>query len=91
MEKRLTTRLSVDHLSIHDIGPVSFDIDKGACVGLSGPSGSGKSSVARAGFLPELARRPLGDVQEFRAPVFRPEGHPLENLARVLARLMTDG
>lgn len=41
-------RLRVDHLGIHDIGPVSFDIDKGACVGLSGPSGSGKTLLLRA-------------------------------------------
>jgi len=48
MEKRLTPRLKVDHLGIHDIGPVSLDIDQGACVGLSGPSGSGKTLLLRA-------------------------------------------
>lgn len=41
-------RLSVDRLSIHNVGPVSFDIDKGACLGLSGPSGSGKTLLLRA-------------------------------------------
>ncbi|WP_372683005.1 ATP-binding cassette domain-containing protein [Desulfosarcina sp.] len=48
MEKSLVPRLRVDNLSIHDVGPVSLDIDKGECVGLSGRSGSGKSLFLRA-------------------------------------------
>lgn len=48
MEKPIVPRLRVDKLLIHDVGPVSLDIDKGECVGLSGRSGSGKSLFLRA-------------------------------------------
>lgn len=48
MEKPLIPRLRVDNLFIHDVGPVSLDIEKGECVGLSGRSGSGKSLFLRA-------------------------------------------
>ncbi|MEO1530391.1 MAG: ATP-binding protein [Planctomycetota bacterium] len=55
-----------------------------------GPSGSGKSSVVRAGLIPELARRPLGGSKKARVAVLTPGAHPLESLAAVLARLATD-
>ena len=48
MEKPLVSRLRVDNLFIHDVGPVSLDIGKGQCVGLSGRSGSGKTLFLRA-------------------------------------------
>ncbi|MEE4113368.1 MAG: ATP-binding cassette domain-containing protein [Desulfobacteraceae bacterium] len=48
MEKPLVPRLRVENLLIHDVGPVSLDIGKGECVGLSGRSGSGKSLLLRA-------------------------------------------
>ncbi len=48
MEKPLVPRLRIDKLLIHDVGPVSLDIGKGECVGLSGRSGSGKSLLLRA-------------------------------------------
>lgn len=52
-----------------------------------GPSGSGKSSLIRAGLFPELVRRPLPGFQRSRAAVLTPGGHPLEALARVILRL----
>lgn len=52
-----------------------------------GPSGSGKSSVARAGLLPELARRPLPGKQKALVAVFTPGMRPLESLATILARI----
>ncbi|MBY0429694.1 MAG: ATP-binding protein, partial [Rhodospirillales bacterium] len=55
-----------------------------------GPSGSGKSSLARAGLLPELARRPLPGMLAPRVVVLNPGAHPLEALAVVLARIATD-
>lgn len=55
-----------------------------------GPSGSGKSSLARAGLLPELARRPLPAHQEMRVVVVKPGATPLEALAVVLARIVTN-
>ncbi|HEV2550413.1 MAG TPA: ATP-binding protein [Stellaceae bacterium] len=52
-----------------------------------GPSGSGKSSLARAGLVPELARRPLAALKSPRIAVCAPGPHPLEALAAVLARI----
>lgn len=54
-----------------------------------GPSGSGKSSVARAGLIPELARRPLPGWKDARVAVLTPGSRPLEALAAVLARIAT--
>jgi WD40 repeat protein/diadenosine tetraphosphatase ApaH/serine/threonine PP2A family protein phosphatase len=51
-----------------------------------GPSGSGKSSLARAGLIPELARRPLPGKDKVQVAVLVPGVHPLESLAAVLAR-----
>ena len=55
-----------------------------------GPSGCGKSSLARAGLIAELARRPLAGWQMARVAVFTPGTRPLESLANVLARVVTD-
>jgi hypothetical protein len=54
-----------------------------------GSSGSGKSSVARAGLIPELARKPLSGLQTSRVAVFTPGDYPLEALAGILARIAT--
>ena len=61
-----------------------------------GPSGSGKSSVARAGLLAEVERRPLSFSQlepsspPSRVAVFKPGAHPLSALAAALASLPTE-
>jgi formylglycine-generating enzyme required for sulfatase activity len=55
-----------------------------------GPSGSGKSSLARAGLIPELARRTLPGRDRARVAVLVPGSHPLESLATVLARIATN-
>ena len=54
-----------------------------------GPSGSGKSSLARAGLLPELARRPLPGWRDSQIVVLTPGVRPLEELAGVLAKIAT--
>jgi len=54
-----------------------------------GASGSGKSSLARAGLLPELARRPLPGYGQPRVVVMTPSSLPLQSLAVVLARIAT--
>ncbi|MBD2255300.1 NACHT and WD repeat domain-containing protein [Nostoc parmelioides] len=54
-----------------------------------GPSGSGKSSLARAGLIPELSRRPLPGRNRARVAVLIPGSHPLEALATVLAEIAT--
>lgn len=55
-----------------------------------GPSGSGKSSLVRAGFIPELARRTLPGKQSIRVVVMLPGESPLKSLAGVLAKLTQD-
>jgi hypothetical protein len=55
-----------------------------------GPSGSGKSSLARAGLIPALAKRPLPGRDRARLVVLVPGTHPLEALATVLARIATN-
>lgn len=52
-----------------------------------GPSGSGKSSLVRAGLIPELAARPLPGLAQARIAVLKPETEPLQSLAKVLARI----
>ncbi|GJD22211.1 hypothetical protein RIVM261_071670 [Rivularia sp. IAM M-261] len=54
-----------------------------------GPSGSGKSSLARAGLIPELALRPIPGKSQARVAVLVPGSHPVEALATVLARMAT--
>lgn len=55
-----------------------------------GPSGSGKSSLARAGLIPELARHPIPGCDRARVAILVPGTHPLEALATVLARIATN-
>jgi hypothetical protein len=53
---------------------------------IHGASGSGKSSLVRAGVLPKLARQHLGHGTAWLTCAMRPSGGPLWNLARELAR-----
>ena len=55
-----------------------------------GPSGSGKSSLARAGLIPALGKQPLPGQDKGRVVVLTPGNHPLEALATVLARIATN-
>jgi hypothetical protein len=52
-----------------------------------GPSGSGKSSLAKAGLLAELRRRPLPGCDRLRIAAMVPGTQPLQALANTLARL----
>ncbi|MGH3016299.1 MAG: hypothetical protein ACRDNN_15245, partial [Gaiellaceae bacterium] len=52
-----------------------------------GPSGSGKSSVIRAGLLPSLANGLLPGSERWRQVLMRPGEHPLAELGRALARV----
>jgi hypothetical protein len=54
-----------------------------------GPSGSGKSSLARAGLIPELARRPLPGRDRAQVAILIPGDHPIGALAMILARIAT--
>jgi WD40 repeat protein len=52
-----------------------------------GASGSGKSSLVRAGLLPELAREPMAGLESPKVLVLRPGPAPFGRLAEVLSRL----
>jgi WD40 repeat protein/energy-coupling factor transporter ATP-binding protein EcfA2 len=52
-----------------------------------GPSGSGKSSLVRAGLIPALKRGVLPDSDTWKFRVFTPGAHPLTQLAANLLRL----
>lgn len=52
-----------------------------------GASGSGKSSLVRAGLLPELAREPMEGLGSPKVLVLRPGPAPLGRLANVLAHI----
>jgi formylglycine-generating enzyme required for sulfatase activity len=54
---------------------------------IHGSSGSGKSSLVRAGVLPKLARQHLIAGARWHTCNMRPSGGPLWNLAKELARL----
>ena len=52
-----------------------------------GPSGSGKSSLARAGLIPALGKQSFLGKDRCRVVVLTPGERPLETLATVLARI----
>ena len=54
-------------------------------LGVVGPSGSGKSSVVRAGLLAELANGVLPGSEEWTQAVLRPGEHPMAMLRRATA------
>ncbi|MDX6666962.1 MAG: hypothetical protein QOK04_342, partial [Solirubrobacteraceae bacterium] len=56
-------------------------------VAVLGPSGSGKSSLVRAGLVPELRAGALAEVEEWDVMVLRPGAAPLTALAAQLAML----
>ena len=53
-----------------------------------GPSGSGKSSVARAGLLAALAQSPVPGPDPLRFVLVKPGERPIESLARALVPLL---
>ena len=56
-------------------------------IAVIGPSGSGKSSLIRAGLLSSLAEGVLPGSERWRQGLMRPGEHPVAELARALARL----
>ena len=59
-------------------------------LGVVGPSGSGKSSVLRAGLLPALAGGVLPGSEEWEQVLMRPGEHPLNELNRAGAGISDD-
>jgi WD40 repeat protein len=60
-----------------------------ALIAVVGPSGSGKSSVIRAGLLPSLAAGVLPGSERWRQVLMRPGERPREELGRALSRVAT--
>jgi WD40 repeat protein len=58
----------------------------GRILPIIGPSGSGKSSLARAGLIAELVRRPWPGRSPSRVAVFNPGERPLEALSAAMLR-----
>ncbi len=78
---RLVDRM-VQHL--HRDGPA------GRLLVAVGPSGSGKSSVVRAGLLPALRAGRVTGSQRWFVTTMVPGAHPFEELESALARVATD-
>jgi WD40 repeat protein/DNA-binding SARP family transcriptional activator len=56
-------------------------------LGIVGPSGSGKSSVMRAGLLPALASAVLPGSDRWKQVIMRPGEHPLNELTDAMAAI----
>jgi tetratricopeptide (TPR) repeat protein len=78
-----------DELYARLAGLLEAEADRPRILPVLGPSGCGKSSLVRAGLVPRLARERLAGLLEPRVLVLTPGPHPLEALARPLARLAT--
>lgn len=59
-------------------------------VALVGPSGSGKSSVVRAGVLPRVPEEPMADGRRWRAALMVPGERPFAAVAAALDGLLPD-
>ncbi|MFX1355008.1 MAG: TIR domain-containing protein [Promethearchaeota archaeon] len=64
------------------------DLRRSRFLAVIGPSGSGKSSLVRAGLVPALRRGDLPGSGDWPLCVFRPGHRPLESLAIALIRLV---
>ncbi|HNN98582.1 MAG TPA: AAA family ATPase, partial [Pseudomonadota bacterium] len=63
-------------------------LDATRLLAIVGPSGSGKSSVARAGLLAALVQSPIPGPQPMRFAIVKPGERPIESLARALVPLL---
>jgi len=63
------------------------DTDLAPFLAVFGPSGSGKSSVVRAGLIPALRRGGLPNTDQWFITEMRPGSHPLDELETALLRV----
>ena len=67
-------------------------LDRGdRLVALVGPSGSGKSSVVRAGLIPAIRKNAVAGTAEWLIAQMVPGGHPFAELEAALLRTRIDG
>ena len=69
------------------LGRMGEGSDLGGFLAVVGPSGSGKSSVVRAGLAPALRRGGLPDSENWFITSMTPGAHPLEQLEAALLRV----
>lgn len=62
-------------------------VQKSRCIVIAGPSGSGKSSLVRAGLIPALKKGRVPDSQYWLYGTLKPGRTPLDELGRVAAGL----
>jgi WD40 repeat protein len=62
-------------------------VEHSSFLAVLGASGSGKSSVVRAGLIPDLKNGTLPGSQRWRYAIFKPGDRPLDALAAALVRL----
>ena len=74
-----------------DIQRLTEKLKVGRFLAVLGPSGSGKSSLVRAGLLPALRNDVLPDSHSWRIRVLVPGARPLETLGVELSRLSVGG
>ena len=70
-----------------DVSRLLERLQEGRFLAVLGPSGSGKSSLVRAGLVPALRRGGLPGSDTWPVRVLRPGAEPLKALARELTRL----
>lgn len=66
-----------------EVADLAGRVRAGRAVAVVGPSGSGKSSLVRAGIIPQLR----GDPDPWRVVLVRPGGRPVDTLQAALDRL----
>ena len=69
---------------LEKLGPSPGTQSENRFLAIIGDSGSGKSSLARAGLIPALKRGELEGSEQWPVVIFRPGDHPLEQLSLVL-------
>ena len=71
----------------NDVALALEKLKAGRFVAVLGPSGSGKSSLLRAGLIPAVRRGALAGSEKWAVRVFTPGARPLVALAALLSRL----
>jgi WD40 repeat protein len=74
-----------------EIADVVTGLRLGRFVALIGPSASGKSSLARAGVVPIVRERGIGDAEDVQVEIIRPGDQPLAALTGALERWANAG
>ncbi|MCP4405413.1 MAG: hypothetical protein GY801_49945, partial [bacterium] len=76
-------------ISRHDLSSERRDASR--FLAILGPSGSGKSSLVRAGLIPQIRRQVLENYPKLKVAVFNAGAHPLMALARCLTQVFPQG